>query len=131
MASAKNNENKKSEGYGLSLLEAAKILPTPTASMVTYQDFVQAGFHSSLRPVYSEIKLPSMMNTPTASDYKNLTLPKSQLDRHSIVGDLLTTGITGQLSPLFVMEMMGFPPDWTLLPFLNGEQNLSKPEETL
>lgn len=31
------------------------------------------------------------------------------------------TGQTSQLSPQFVMEMMGFPPDWTLLPFLNGE----------
>jgi hypothetical protein len=28
-----------------------------------------------------------------------------------------------QLNPLFVLEMMGFPPDWTELPFLNGETN--------
>jgi hypothetical protein len=35
-----------------------------------------------------------------------------------------------QLSPQFVMEMMGFPSDWTLLPFLNGETNPSKQEET-
>lgn len=38
------------------------------------------------------------------------------------------TGVTGQLSPHFVMEMMGFPPNWTELPFLNGETNQSKPE---
>ena len=31
-----------------------------------------------------------------------------------------------QLSPQFVMEMMGFPTDWTLLPFLNGEENQSR-----
>jgi hypothetical protein len=35
-------------------------------------------------------------------------------------------GTTSQLNPLFVAEMMGFPTDWTLLPFLNGEMNLSK-----
>jgi hypothetical protein len=29
-----------------------------------------------------------------------------------------------QLSPLFVMEMMGFPTSWTALPFLGGEPNL-------
>jgi hypothetical protein len=40
------------------------------------------------------------------------------------------TGKTSQLSPQFVMEMMGFPTDWTLLPFLSGETNQSKPEET-
>ena len=54
------------------------------------------------------------------------------------------TGQRSQLNPLFVMEMMGFPPDWTLIPFLkesqgqekpilseDGEMNQSKPEETL
>jgi hypothetical protein len=42
----------------------------------------------------------------------------------------LTTGTTSQLFPQFVLEMMGFPTDWTELPFLNGEQNQSKQEET-
>lgn len=31
---------------------------------------------------------------------------------------------TSQLNPLFVAEMMGFPPDWTELPFLNGEKKV-------
>jgi hypothetical protein len=35
-----------------------------------------------------------------------------------------------QLNPRFVAEMMGFPPNWTELPFLSGETNQSKPEET-
>lgn len=30
-----------------------------------------------------------------------------------------TDGINSQLNPLFVAEMMGFPPDWTELPFIN------------
>lgn len=30
-------------------------------------------------------------------------------------------GLTGsQLNPRFVAEMMGFPPDWSYLPFLTG-----------
>ena len=37
------------------------------------------------------------------------------------------TGKPSQLNPLFVMEMMGFPPNWTVLPFQNGETNQSKP----
>jgi hypothetical protein len=40
------------------------------------------------------------------------------------------TSKCSQLSPQFVMEMMGFPKDWTELPFLNGETNQSKQEET-
>ena len=39
-------------------------------------------------------------------------------------------GASSQLSTRFVMEMMGFPPDWTELPFLNGDKNPSKEEET-
>jgi len=39
-------------------------------------------------------------------------------------------GETSQLNPRFVAEMMGFPPDWTELPFQNGEEKASKPMET-
>jgi hypothetical protein len=38
-------------------------------------------------------------------------------------------GTRSHLSPQFVLEMMGFPTDWTLLPFLSGETNQSKQEE--
>jgi hypothetical protein len=55
----------------------------------------------------------------------NLHLPLKQL-----AVNLNPTGKTSQLSPQFVMEMMGFPTDWTELPFLNGETNQSKQEET-
>lgn len=34
-----------------------------------------------------------------------------------------TGGKTSQLNPRFVAEMMSFPPDWTELPFLNGDKN--------
>ncbi len=40
------------------------------------------------------------------------------------------TGSTSQLSPQFVEEMMGFPRFYTVLPFLAGEKNPSKPTET-
>jgi len=64
-----------------------------------------------------------LMPTPAAQDSKNATLPISQRDRDTVPGAILRTGQTGQLSPLFVLEMMGFSPDWTELPFLNGETN--------
>lgn len=64
-----------------------------------------------------------LMPTPAAQDSKNATLPISLRDRDTVPGAILRTGQTGQLSPHFVMEMMGFPPDWTELPFLSGETN--------
>jgi hypothetical protein len=42
-----------------------------------------------------------------------------------------TNGKTSQLNPLFVLEMMGFPPDWTTLPFLSGGTNQLKQQVTL
>jgi hypothetical protein len=40
------------------------------------------------------------------------------------------TGTNSQLNPRFVAEMMGFPANWTELPFQSGETNQSKPTET-
>lgn len=97
-------------------VKKGELLPTPTSSMVTYQDLIQAKYHSSNRPVYSDI-----MPTPTAQDGKNSTLSKSQINRDTVPGHLLKHGITGHLNPRYVSEMMGFPVDWLTLPFQNGE----------
>jgi hypothetical protein len=77
-----------------------------------------------------------MLNIPTASDKNGgctRTNQKLQLGS-SLVNQMhgmleRPAGKTSQLNPHFVMEMMGFPTDWTLLPFLNGEESQSKPEE--
>ena len=70
----------------------------------------------------------SMLPTPATRDYKggnsikHLTR-KSKKEGNSHQDQLpnyikLQTGQNSQLNPLFVAEMMGFPPDWTLRPFL-------------
>jgi hypothetical protein len=111
-------------------------------------------FGANLETLANRMLLP----TPMAQDGKNSTLPPSQINRTSLVGMLctptaqasrgntshkrgkgnltdqiaemnLTTSKTSQLNPQFVMEMMGFPTDWTLLPFLNGETNQLRQEE--
>ena len=93
-----------------------------------------------------------MLPTPATRDYKggnsidHLTR-KDKSEGNSHQDQLpnyikLKTGSSSQLNPQFVMEMMGFPPDWTLMPFLkesntqenqspsqSGETNPSKPEE--
>jgi hypothetical protein len=64
------------------------------------------------------IKL-GMLPTPSARDWKGEGGNGADLNRTIGTG----TGTTSQLSPQFVLEMMGFPTDWTELPFLNGETN--------
>ena len=73
-----------------------------------------------------------MLPTPTLQDYTNSTFPPSQKKRFHLIGYLMKKGILphSQLNPQFVEEMMGFPKNWTLLPFLNGETNQSKHTET-
>jgi hypothetical protein len=62
-----------------------KLMPTPSASMVTAADMLQAQYAGSdpNRPTYAEAK------------------------------HLSQQGQTGQLSPLFVEWLMGYPEGWT------------------
>jgi hypothetical protein len=62
----------------------------------------------------------AMLPTPTATSD-----PKGGCTRHDP-----TLGKTSQLNPRFVAEMMGFPVNWTELPFQSGEPKASKPTET-
>ena len=77
-----------------------------------------------------------MLPTPRQSKWKGVGPLGSKSQKHMEDRDYLCaivqaqTGQNGLLSPQFVMEMMGFPTDWTLLPFLSGETSQSKPEET-
>ena len=80
-----------------------------------------------------------MLPTPKARDYKgdrkltdgkNLTANGQEMamtleqSARIIAGIPNATSKTSQLSPQFVMEMMGFPTNWTELPFLNGERKV-------
>lgn len=59
---------------------------------------------------------------------KGVVLQKSL---RQMAADLTKVGqSTRKLKVSFVEEMMGYPTNWTLLPFLNGETNQSKPTET-
>lgn len=86
-----------------------------------------------------------MLPTPTTTDYKGAYSPegmvsKDGIDRSSLLRNIYIhtedqqfkaeDGTTSQLNPLFVAEMMGFPVDWTVLPFQSGETKASKDMET-
>ncbi len=77
-----------------------------------------------------------VMPTPTARDWKgaptleNLRKRGKIPQKNSLPDFFARTGKSFQLNPLFVAEMMGFRPDWSVLPFLSEEKNPSKDTET-
>jgi len=109
------------------------LLPTPTAmdctnataSMKSTQ--VKEGSMHSV--TLTRAMIIGMLPTPSARDYKGRTNPgvKKEISG-TTYGETLPdsvlriTGNPSQLNPRFVAEMMGFQPDWTESPFLNGEQ---------
>ncbi len=76
-----------------------------------------------------DLHMNGMLPTPTARDWKDGFKSQKKLNAQYIkrqspsvaltVGYKL--GTTSQLNPQFVAEMMGFPENWTELPFLSGE----------
>jgi DNA-cytosine methyltransferase len=64
-----------------------------------------------------------MLPTPRVFAYKDSATDRGK----SNLGEV--TGAGSHLNPRFVAEMMGFPPNWTELPFQNGGQNQSKDME--
>ncbi len=93
------------------------LLPTPKTS-----DGNSPGVHGNggqdLRTVIAMKLLP----TPLASEGTKMS--GSETENQMSLTKLVRseTGKTSQLNPRFVMEMMGFPPDWTELPFLSGDR---------
>lgn len=85
------------------------LLPTPTVCGNHNRKGASANSGDGLATA-----VKNLLNTPIASDAKNLTLPPSQMGRDSVVGDLMRAGMkTGyRLRPAFAAWMMGYPPDW-------------------
>jgi len=125
-------QRKIQQGWTIDLndLAASGLLPTPTAHQQNTQ-YKQGG--TSL-----QAKMNMLLPTPAMSNYKGASSTEAlekrgrlKLKADNLADHFAQTGKTSQLSPLFVMEMMGFPSDWTLLPFqkASGETSPLKPEE--
>ena len=116
------------------------LLPTPTAMDSNGATANMKSTQVKEGSMHSMTLSRLMLLTPSASDGMRSQMTMNSLKRHnkknaekSNLAEQISHkvgGGTSHLSPQFVMEMMGFPVDWTLLPFLNGEQSQSKQEET-
>lgn len=140
---------KKEEGInlqlGLTTMARKGFLPTPNSrdfkdpeNPEKYekrkQDWAEKGINLQL--TLPQAIVNGMLPTPTSTDYKGAYSPeamvsKDGIDRSHLLRNVYIhtehswkdkDGKTSQLNPLFVAEMMSFPPDYTVLPFLNGER---------
>jgi hypothetical protein len=112
------------------------MLPTPTAVQREHPERVAALKEAGAKTMMSRVNgkerpnsildalmFQGLLPTPMSQDGQNSTAPASQAGRDTLPGMVAATGTTSQLNPRFVLEMMGFPPNWTELPFQNGETN--------
>jgi len=128
----------------LATLASKGMLPTPIAGDWKGQ-LRSDGTANMLSGKMALLQKEGLLPTPSAFDWNTAQTQEKHQERKQMqkenginlhyplkqmVMDINPNGKTSQLSPQFVMEMMGFPTDWTLLPFLSGETNQSKAVET-
>ena len=120
--------NKSGKGiyYGVTLDQLAKtnLLPTPRANKVNGCDLMSANLANrnkgNLEEVVAKALQSQMLPTPTADDNPAKNTGKRNQDGLQKRAYQMT-GKTSQLSVQFVQEMMGFPENWLISPFQNGE----------
>jgi hypothetical protein len=122
------------------------LLPTPTATNATQGKSSVNNRGKLLLPGIAH----RMFSTPTVNNANNSTFSPTEINRDSLVADIMKllptvmasdgfkscatqnqsslhkefqTGGDFQLNPQFVAELMGFPSDWLVTPYLAGEEN--------
>ena len=127
------------EGTGFGLLltpNLVQIAETPEKYQERQKKRTENGFNQAPHPnnkyncLLSQVLYSGMLPTPAASNYKGASSTEDLKARgrfkekeDNLADQFSQDGKSSQLNPRFVMEMMGFPTDWTELPFLNGETN--------
>ena len=134
---------------GLPEIIREMLLPTPTATEIHHRQRVErwkSQGRTSMHGAEDGEKNPNgltdfldfhgLLPTPTARDWKGApTLEhfarKGKNPQQGSLPDFFAqAGRSFQLNPLFVAEMMGFPVNWTVLPFLPGGSSPSRDMET-
>jgi hypothetical protein len=118
-----------------------KMLPTPNAfdwnTAQKVEKYEERKQMQSEKGINLQLSLPQaivnqLLPTPVVSDKNAGRRGNAPRAGHNPMTNSLKDAMNYQeqtskcshLSPQFVLEMMGFPTDWTELPFLNGEKKL-------
>ena len=114
----------RTEGIEFGLLQS-ELLPTPTAmdstNATAEMKSTQVKEGSMHSVTLSRAMTMGMLPTPNAQEGDKITGTENQDSMTKRVRQV--TGTTSQLNPRFVAEMMGFPVNWTELPFQSGVTN--------
>jgi hypothetical protein len=119
-------------GSSLQYLAINDLLPTPLAVERTHTERVLKLKKTGAQSVFSTkngttrpngivdfLMFYDLIPTPTAQEGGKITGKENQNSLTKMAR--VTTGKTGQLNHRFVAELMGFPTNWTELPFQNLE----------
>lgn len=129
--------NRKGVRFGVNLSDvlASGLLPTPMATEVSHPkritDLKAKGGQTmgsrkngESRPngIQDYLMWHGLMPTVKAQDCRHALHDRGKSNLGEEIAETFGDGTSqnSQLSPLFVAEMMGFPIDWTLAPFLDG-----------
>jgi hypothetical protein len=120
-------------------LQVRGLIPTPTAFDYNTprkpETFKKAQERHKAKGVnlqnpLKQMAAMGMLPTPVAGEYRDTgegvktgNFKQMNLTRTIAKDNPEWIGKNSQLNPRFVAEMMGFPPNWTELPFQNGETN--------
>lgn len=134
---------------GLPEIIREMLLPTPTATEIHHRQRVERWKRqgrTSMHETEDGEKNPNgltdfldfhgLLPTPTARDWKgaptleNFKRKGKNPHQGSLPDFFARAGRSFQLNPLFVAEMMGFPVNWTVSPFLPGGSSPSRDTET-
>ena len=113
-----------------------RLLPTPNA-LEADKYTKKYNPNSQMGTALTTMAINGMLPTPAARDYQPSVSPQALKRKNGkmrtdalcnlpvMLGEhhLQNGGKTSQLNPQFVAEMMGFSPDWTVLPFQSGGRN--------
>jgi hypothetical protein len=126
---AKARHAKKGVGLQLPLKQAARMgmLPTPTGQEAESDcELTETGRRKTKDGEDSHSlnlgRIVKFLPTPRCQDERTAKRDRGKFYLGEQVNQMAQDigSPTFQLNPLFVAEMMGFPVDWTVLPFLNG-----------
>jgi hypothetical protein len=131
--------------YGINLNQLAKAAMLPTPTRFDYNtprspeawERAKEKHGDALQVPLKQLAANGMLPTPAAQNHRAASSTEALQKRgrlkpkaDSLADQFAQSGKSSQLNPRFVAEMMGFPVNWTELPFQSGEPSQSKPTET-
>jgi hypothetical protein len=126
-ANMKSTQVKEGSMHSVTLVRAMVTGMLPTPRVKGHGNSHQRIEDSRIDDLTTMAKM-GMLPTPLAGEYRDTgekvkgnKYKQQNLTRTIANNSAEWGGKNSQLNPPFVLEMMGFPPDWTELPFLNGE----------